>query len=211
MAATLNAHGFILLIFLLLLIIFVLVILLLLLLDPGRSPPAPSGRTAQRQNPQATPLLECAGRPERPTESAQSSNLPCLTCNLVPRTAKNGALMLIWRLRRRARQPGSLDVKSHRRVFCNRAQPPGSSAKWRFWPLKKRHKCAIFRHFFVDFPRVFSTSLLGLTLWRESDLENYGQEPGTCSQGGSPLKSILTLTVAPARTPPPTWALRPGS
>jgi hypothetical protein len=54
-------------------------IVLLLLLDLGRSPPAPSGRITQRQNPQATALLERAGRPKRATESAQSSSLPWLT------------------------------------------------------------------------------------------------------------------------------------
>ena len=37
--------------------------------------------------------------------------------------------------------------------------------------VEKAPFCAIFRPFFVDFPRVFSTSLFVMALWREFDLE----------------------------------------
>ena len=129
------------------------------------------GRSGQRQNPQATALRERAGRPKRPTESSQSSNLPCLTRSLVPRTAKNGASLLIWRPRRRARQPGSLDIKPCRSAFCNRAQPPGSSAKWRFCPSKKRHKAPFSATFSSIFPVFFQRAWPKWRSGRECDPE----------------------------------------
>jgi hypothetical protein len=33
------------------------------------------------------------------------------------------------------------------------------------WALEKAPFCAIFRHFFIDFPRVFAASSAGMALW----------------------------------------------
>ena len=61
----------------------------------------------------------------------------------------------IWRARRRARQPDSVNVRSGRRPRCNRVQSEGIMAKWRFRPLEKAPFSVVLRHFFDDFLRVF--------------------------------------------------------
>jgi hypothetical protein len=42
-----------------------------------------------------------------------------------------------------------------------------------FLTLEEAPFCAIFRPFFIDFPRVFSTSLFGVALWARNEPSNW--------------------------------------
>ena len=96
---------------------------------------------------------------------------PVLHSRFVPRTAKNGASLSIWRSRRRSRQPGSVNVKSCRHACCNRVQSARSTAKWRFWPSKKRHKAPFSATFSSIFPVFFQRAYSEWRFGREFDLE----------------------------------------
>ena len=87
------------------------------------------------------------------------------------RPAKNGASLSIWRSRRRARQAHSVNVRLGRRECCNRAQPARSTAKWRFWPSKKRHKAPFSATFSSIFPVFFQRAYSEWRFGRECDLE----------------------------------------
>ncbi len=74
---------------------------------------------------------------------------------LVPRSAKNGASLSIWRSRRRAPQSGFVNVRSGTRPCCNRVQSAGRTQKWRFCPSKKRHLAPFSATFSSIFPVFF--------------------------------------------------------
>ncbi len=92
-------------------------------------------------------------------------------CPFVPRTAKNGASLQTWRLRRRARQPGSVNVKACSRACSNRAQPVGRTEKWRFGPSQKRHFAPFSGTFSSIFPVFFQRAYSEWRFGREFDLE----------------------------------------
>ena len=89
----------------------------------------------------------------------------------VLRPVKNGAPLPIWRSRRRARQPGSANVRSGRRACCNRLQSARSTAKWRFCPSKKRHLAPFSATFSSIFPVFFQLAFSEWRFGREFDLE----------------------------------------
>ena len=107
-----------------------------------------------------------AGRLNRATKSAQSSNLPSPTYVVsCPGPRKMAPHCRFGAQDAARRQPHSVNVRSGRRACCNRAQPARQHGKMALLPLEKAPFSAIFRHFFVDFPRVFSTSFFGMALW----------------------------------------------
>ena len=62
-----------------------------------------------------------AGRPNRAIISAQASSLPCLTYFVWCPGLQKWRPLSIWRVIRRARQPGSVNIRSSRPTCCNRA------------------------------------------------------------------------------------------
>jgi hypothetical protein len=96
---------------------------------------------------------------------------PALHMSFRAAPAKNGAPLSIWRVRRRARQPGSMNVRSGRRACCNRVQSPRRTAKWRFGPPKKRHFAPFSPTFSSIFPVFYQRAWPEWRFARECDPE----------------------------------------
>jgi hypothetical protein len=87
------------------------------------------------------------------------------TCPLLPKAPKNGAPLLIRRVRGGSRKRYYLDVRPCVLAACDPEVSAASRAKMALWPLKKRHSAPIFHDFFDDFPRVFRRAFSSERKW----------------------------------------------